>query len=86
MSNLNDGCDQICIFPEQRFWIPAVDNDSRMWECPECGKRMFGEPLHWYQFNYYRFCPYCGMRLYTDPKLVDKGGLPDECANLDADT
>lgn len=70
--------DQMSMFPEQRFWIPEIDNGSRMWECPECGKRMGGQPLHWYQFNYYRFCPYCGTRLYTDPNLVSEGGLPEE--------
>ena len=70
--------DQFSLFPEQRFWIPEVDNYCRMWKCPECGKRMGGQPLEWYQFNYYRFCPYCGTRLYTDPRLVSEGGLPKE--------
>ena len=30
--------DQFSLFPEQRFWIPEVDNYCRMWKCPECGK------------------------------------------------
>ena len=58
-----DMTDQFSLFPEQRFWIPEVDNDCRMWKCPECGKRMGGQPLEWYQFNYYRFCPYCGTKI-----------------------
>ena len=70
--------EQISLFPDQRFWIPEIDNDCRMWKCPECGKRMVGQPIGWYQFNYYRYCPYCGTRLYTRPDLVSEGGLPDD--------
>ena len=64
--------DQYSLFPEVRYWIAKVDNDCRMWECPECGKRMVGQPLGWYQFNYYKFCPYCGTALETRATDVDQ--------------
>lgn len=70
---------QLSLFEEVRYWIPQVDNDCRMWECPVCHKRMTGPPLGWYQFNYYRFCPHCGTRLRTERKYVtDENGLPKE--------
>ena len=68
---------QLALFEEVQYWSPEVENDCRMWKCPVCGKRMGGQPLGWYQFNYYRFCPYCGTHLLTKPKLVDPGGLPE---------
>ena len=70
---------QMSLLEPVLFWIPAEDNDCRMWECPVCRKRMIGPPLHWYQFNYYKFCPYCGTRLYTKREHVtDEDGLPDD--------
>lgn len=68
------GDDQYSLFPEVRYWIAEVDNNCRMWKCPECGKRMVGEPLGWYQFNNYKFCPYCGTALETRAKDLEKGG------------
>jgi len=67
---------QVSLFPEVCYWIPREDNGTRMWECPVCGKRMTGQPLGWYQYNYYKYCPYCGTRLMTKASLVDPGGLP----------
>lgn len=63
--------DQTSLFEEELFWIPEEDNNCRMWKCPVCGKRMVGPALHWYQYNYYRFCPYCGTRLHTAGHLID---------------
>ena len=59
---------QMSLFPEILFWIPEIDNGCRMWKCPVCGRRMIGQPLHWHQFNNYKFCPYCGTALETRPQ------------------
>lgn len=63
---------QLSLFGDVNFWEAWIDNNCRMWRCPSCKKSMVGEPLHWYQFNYYNFCPYCGLRLYTRDKDLKK--------------
>lgn len=73
--------DQLSLFPQLRYWRAETDNGCRLWACPCCGGRMVGQPLHWHQFNAYRYCPYCGERLYTRP-----GDLSPEDERNEEDT
>lgn len=64
--------EQLSLFDELEYWVPWIDNGCRMWRCPGCLKSLAGQPLNWFQFNYYNFCPYCGKRLYTREKDLRK--------------
>ena len=62
-------------------WIPEVDNDCRMWKCPNCGGRMIGHPMNFgsRDYNPYYFCPYCGKHLQEKQySIFDAGGAHED--------